>query len=160
MTGVRQSLITMVVAFVLTSCVDGPASPSLPAAGGRESTAPELLSSPTASDRFASARGASARYGKGFLRPVVAYLPFDGNANDVSGNGHDGELVGSVSPTVGFDERSDGAYHFQAGGYIDIGDLDLPTEFTILLWVRPEAFPDGLARGALIGRFTLPGNWV
>ena len=51
---------------------------------------------------------ASADLNKG----LVAYYPFDGNANDLSSNHNNGVLHGGVSLTADHNGKSDGAYSF------------------------------------------------
>ena len=70
---------------------------------------------------------------------LVAYWPFDAAAGvgvqDVSGNGHDGEIVDDVERVPGKFER---ALDFGAGGgYVivpDHDDLDLSTDVTYMGW--------------------------
>ncbi len=56
---------------------------------------------------------------------LVAYYPFNGNANDESGNGNYGSLIGGATWTTGV---LDGAVHLDGTGYINVPDspsLDL-----------------------------------
>jgi len=56
---------------------------------------------------------------------LVAYYPFNGNANDESGNGNHGSLIGGATWTTGV---LDGAVHLDGTGYINVPDspsLDL-----------------------------------
>ena len=67
---------------------------------------------------------------------LVAYYPFDGNANDVTGNGNNGIVGGAVLTTDRFDQPSS-AYHFNWTNY-SIGipaffDAGQPT-YTISFW--------------------------
>jgi hypothetical protein len=57
---------------------------------------------------------------------LVAYYPFNGNANDESGTGNNGSPVGGVTWTTG---PAGGAAHLDGTGYIRVPDspsLDLP----------------------------------
>ena len=72
---------------------------------------------------------------------LVAYYPFNGNANDESGNGNDGEVngVALVEDRFGVAES---AYSFagtrEDGQYIDLGKsdmLNLSEDFSICAWV-------------------------
>jgi hypothetical protein len=57
---------------------------------------------------------------------LVAYYPFNGNANDESGNGNHGSPVGGATWTTGV---LGGAVHLNGAGYINVPDspsLDLP----------------------------------
>jgi len=48
---------------------------------------------------------------------LVAYYPFDGNANDASGNGNHGTTHGVTLTTDRFG-NANGAYYFGEGNYI------------------------------------------
>ena len=75
-------------------------------------------------------------------RGLVAYYPFDGNANDMSGNGHHGTVNGNVKPTTGRKNDPNGAYQFpgQAMNYISVANsADLNNNsFTINAWVYTD----------------------
>ena len=43
---------------------------------------------------------------------IKAHYPFDGNANDLSGNGYDGELFGQITLTTDRHGNEESAYHF------------------------------------------------
>lgn len=51
---------------------------------------------------------------------LVAEYPLDGDAHDVSGNGHDG-IVHGASPAMDRHGRSDGAMRFDGDDWIDLG---------------------------------------
>ena len=69
---------------------------------------------------------------------LVAYWPFNGTANDASGNGHTGTLVGS--PTFPNDPQRGQVLSLNGTQYIsvpDSPDLDFGTsDFTITMWVK------------------------
>ncbi|HEX5551887.1 MAG TPA: LamG domain-containing protein [Chitinophagaceae bacterium] len=84
---------------------------------------------------------------------LVAQWKFDGNADDASGHGHDGQLKsglvgasaavatdGKTLPVLTTDRfgRKDMAYDFANGSYIEVPyDLSLnPKSFTISLWLK------------------------
>ncbi len=72
---------------------------------------------------------------------LVAHWPMDGNANDVSGNGHHGTIFGGVTPTEDHKGRANGAYLFNGtDGYIDVGDWENGGAMTIACWARWDAF--------------------
>jgi hypothetical protein len=77
---------------------------------------------------------------------LVAWYPFNGNANDESGNGNDGAVIGGVSTTTDRFGNSNSAYFFNGSdGYISISSLDnLPyTPITYSAWVIVSSyFPD------------------
>ena len=64
---------------------------------------------------------------------LVGRWPLDGNTNDVSGNGHRGQITGAT-PTQGV---SGGAYRFDGDSGIDLGSMDFSSEqFTVSGWIR------------------------
>ena len=78
---------------------------------------------------------------------LVAYYPFDGNANDASGNGNDGAVVGAVLGQDRFGS-ADSAYKLDGDGdYIQIPQFNFESEgLTIATWI----FPEDLANGGTI----------
>ncbi|MBX6361596.1 MAG: LamG domain-containing protein [Acidobacterium ailaaui] len=91
---------------------------------------------------------------------LVAQWKFDGNADDASGNGHNGTLqsgwIGSsssnVKPGNTFPQltndrfgRKNMAYYFSKGAYIDVPyDRSLnPQSFTISLWINADTISPG-----------------
>ncbi len=82
---------------------------------------------------------------------LVAYWKFNGNANDTSGNGHNGTLeagpaglaaVALGMPNLTMDRfgRSNAAFHFAGGANIDVpysSSLN-PSAITISLWCRQD----------------------
>lgn len=71
---------------------------------------------------------------------LVAYYPFDGNADDASGNGLNGELVeGDFTENRFGDENS-----ALSAGYVEVPDddlLDFTDAFTLSAWLKLEAVP-------------------
>jgi hypothetical protein len=69
---------------------------------------------------------------------LVAYYPFNGNAKDESGNGHDGEVKGSAL-TQDRHSTADSAYEFtrEEGSHISIPKSDTlrPQKMTLNAWV-------------------------
>ena len=72
-----------------------------------------------------------------FSTGLSAYFPFNGNANDESGNGIDGAINGATLTSNRFGEVG-GAYRFDGDDYIDFGDeIDIgDNELTISVWVK------------------------
>ena len=71
---------------------------------------------------------------------LTAYYPFDGSAADISGNGHDGTIVGSVVPAPDRFGNVGHAYHFSGhNSYISVPAFLLPATgaFTFSAWVCP-----------------------
>lgn len=72
----------------------------------------------------------------------VLYLPFNGNANDESGNGHHGVVTGATL-TADRHGNQDSAYYFDGSSYITVeaedSVLNVGTAgFTLSLWVKPD----------------------
>jgi hypothetical protein len=69
---------------------------------------------------------------------LVAYYPLDGDANDATGNGHDGIVVGAEYDPQGV---HGGGFYFNGASHIRIPDHpDLnPDAFTVVLWVKTDA---------------------
>ncbi|MBD3223323.1 MAG: T9SS type A sorting domain-containing protein [Caldithrix sp.] len=83
-----------------------------------------------------------SQYTKGQL---IAYYPLDGNANDVSGNGHNGQ-INEAQPVEGYDSISNHAYAFDgANDHIRISnhsELNFTEAITINLWIKIPAYFD------------------
>ena len=79
---------------------------------------------------------------------LVAWYPFNGNANDESGNGHDGEINGA---TLTEDEygNTNSAYYFDGNDRIDIAhhnDFDWSAMTFLIVYMdydNPNAVPNG-----------------
>ncbi len=74
---------------------------------------------------------------------LIASYPFNGNANDESGNGNHGQVNGA-SLSDDRDGLANSAYSFDGqSGYIEVantnGDLSLSGAFTISAWVYPSS---------------------
>jgi len=68
---------------------------------------------------------------------VLAHYPLDGNADDESGNGHGGTIVGTVTPDTDRYGNASGAMRFNGTGYIDVGTgLKVPFPITVAAWVK------------------------
>jgi hypothetical protein len=79
---------------------------------------------------------------------LIAYYPFNGNANDESGVGNNGTNFGAISINDRFG-KSFSAYLFNGNDYIDIGidDLFHPFNhevFSINLWIKTDAIDPGV----------------
>jgi len=72
---------------------------------------------------------------------LVAYYPFNGNANDESGNGNNGTVTGATLTTDRFG-NPDSAYHFTGGSdKIDCGNslvFDYMDGVSYAGWIYPE----------------------
>ncbi|SVE26743.1 uncharacterized protein METZ01_LOCUS479597, partial [marine metagenome] len=80
-----------------------------------------------------------------FTGGLVAYYPFNGNANDESGNGHDGTVHGATLTTDRYGSSSK-AYAFnginQSIRASHHNDLN-PAHFTLSAWINPATTPTG-----------------
>lgn len=65
---------------------------------------------------------------------------FENNANDDSGNGRNGTVVGATYVDGMFGK---GLQFATSGKYVDCGFNTMFTEFTILAWVKPSSYPAG-----------------
>ncbi len=71
---------------------------------------------------------------------LVAYYPFNGNANDQSGNGNNGTVFGAILTLDRFG-NSNSAYSFDGNDYIKADADDLPTaERTTSLWFNASTY--------------------
>ncbi|MDA8696034.1 hypothetical protein N9C70_03890 [Flavobacteriales bacterium] len=70
---------------------------------------------------------------------LIAWLPFNGNAADESGNGHDGDVDGAILSTDRFD-NAESAYFFDGDDRIFPADpTDFPlTERTTSIWMKSQ----------------------
>lgn len=81
---------------------------------------------------------------------LIAYYPFDGNANDGSGNGQNGTVTGAVLQNDRFGNNS-ASYYFSsaashkieaiAGNSLQLGTSD----FTVVLWVKHATSAQNIA---------------
>jgi hypothetical protein len=81
---------------------------------------------------------------------LVAYYPFDGNANDNSGNGNHGVVHGGVSLVSDRFGNTRNAYSFDgSSGYIEVkggSQLNLITNITISFWMNPGSYQGNYTR--------------
>jgi hypothetical protein len=71
---------------------------------------------------------------------LVGWWPFNGNANDESGNGHDG-VVNGASLTADRFSNTEQAYSFDGNDWIDVtnsSNLNLQNSFTISVWLKTD----------------------
>lgn len=70
---------------------------------------------------------------------LIGYWPFNGNANDVSGNGHHGTVYGAILTSDRYG-NPESAYSFNGNSYISVPDDDSFTlgsgSFTISTWMQ------------------------
>ena len=75
----------------------------------------------------------------------IAYYPFDGNADDLSGNGHNGTIHGAVL-TEGRNGNASSAYYFNGNlAYIDLGNPSelkrYKSDYTLTGWIKLDSYP-------------------
>jgi Concanavalin A-like lectin/glucanases superfamily/CARDB/Bacterial TSP3 repeat len=69
---------------------------------------------------------------------LVAYYPFNGNANDASGNGHDGVVYGATLDTDRFGQPGS-CYRFTGTSHwirANVGPSYFSSDFTFAVWVK------------------------
>ncbi|MCP4350101.1 MAG: hypothetical protein GY795_31865 [Desulfobacterales bacterium] len=72
---------------------------------------------------------------------LAAYYPFNGNANDESGNGNDGAVDGAVLTSDRFG-NPDSAYSFDGNSNIAVSDsasLDIANAISVTGWINPNS---------------------
>lgn len=85
-----------------------------------------------------------------FTNGLVAYYPFIGNANDASGNGHNGVVYGTTLAADRFG-KANNAMTFGTGKYIEVAStaqLKFSAQFTVMAWIKADSF--GPAAHAII----------
>jgi hypothetical protein len=71
-------------------------------------------------------------------RNLIAYFPFNGNAEDASPYGNDGIVYGATL-TNDKNGNPQSAYYFDGiDDYIDLGKINLERNFTICAWIKAE----------------------
>jgi len=72
---------------------------------------------------------------------LVAYYPFNGNANDESGNGNNGTVNGATLTTDRFGNANK-AYSFTNPGHIEVPNSNIfGDEFTVSYWFKINYYP-------------------
>jgi hypothetical protein len=66
---------------------------------------------------------------------LVGWWPFNGNANDESGNGNNGTVIGTITSSFDRFGNQFSSYNFTGNGYIQLTNINLPS-FTINAWVK------------------------
>ncbi len=87
--------------------------------------------------------GASSQLPANLQQGLVAYYPFNGNANDESGNGNDGTVNGATL-TADRNGKTSSAYDFNVNsGYIEVSNsssLSNINALTVSVWFRVESY--------------------
>ena len=97
---------------------------------------------------------------------LVAYYPFNGNANDESGHGNDGTPMDNVTLTTGVHGDANGAYQF--GGTNNPGNIHIPNSESLQIgdgwsfaaYVKPMSLAGmtGWGTPGDLGRFCIMGK--
>jgi hypothetical protein len=88
---------------------------------------------------------------------LVGYWPFNGNANDESGNGYNGTVNGA-SPTMDRNGYNNRAYDFDGNDYIDLGRLEsidtlnANKDVTISVWFKAVVNQSSLSMMPLLSK--------
>jgi hypothetical protein len=97
------------------------------------------------SSSFEGVRSFAASGTANSMPGLVAYYPFDGNANDMGGNGFSGTINGGVSSAVDRFGSPNGALFFDgSSGYVNVPTSNHPTgnvSITYSAWVKPIMDP-------------------
>ncbi len=76
---------------------------------------------------------------------LVAYYPFNNNANDESWNGNDGTLHGPILTQDRFSNENSAYFFDGVDDYIDIGNQVKPQfPISVSMWVKPDEMKAGL----------------
>jgi hypothetical protein len=89
---------------------------------------------------------------------LVAHYPFNGNANDDSGNGNDGTVYGATLTADRFGNQ-DSAYEFDGDDYINCGNdesLAISSSITVAAWIKIDRFNYG---GIVCKQSTIDGDY-
>ena len=71
---------------------------------------------------------------------LTAYYPFNGNSNDLSGNGYDGTANGNIQLAQDRFGNVNSSYEFDGiDDYISLPDIQYSTSITISLWLKPNS---------------------
>jgi hypothetical protein len=83
---------------------------------------------------------------------LVAYYPFDGNANDASGNGYNLANHGATLCADRFG-NSNQAYSFNGTNYLSsaIAPLSEVSNWTVTAWIDPASLPQTTAYAVCVG---------
>ena len=95
-----------------------------------------------------------ATYDNNPTADLVAWFRFNGNANDFSGNNHNGTIVStppsnSVTSINDRNNTTNSAYEFQGSGRVEFtipnnSNFNNLNEVTIMAWARVSSFPAGM----------------
>ena len=90
---------------------------------------------------------------------LVGWWPFNGNANDESGNGNNGTVNGTILSTDRLNTFNS-CYKFNGNNYIDFPSLNFASDFSISLWfIADSLYQLPCGQHAILSKFknTQPG---
>jgi hypothetical protein len=122
---------------------------------------------PTSQPSSQPSRQPTVRISSSLKNGLVAYYPFDGNANDNSGNGNHGILRGGVSLVADRFGQSNNAYNFDGtSACIEVPgqQFNFISNMSVSLWVKPFSSQPNtwnrlLDKGSW-NRTYAPGGWT
>jgi len=90
---------------------------------------------------------------------LVAYFPFNGNADEITGNSNDGTVYGATLTTDALGVP-DHAYHFNGGQDIEVprsAAIEPANQLTVSAWIKPSSleFPRSQQRPILSKRYSI-----
>lgn len=89
----------------------------------------------------------------------IAHYPLNGNANDISGNGLNGTIQGTVTPIADRNGNANSAMQFGGSGQVDIGANLADQNFSISMWLKPGSTQNQFA-DIVDNNHTGFQNWV
>ena len=78
---------------------------------------------------------------------LTAYYPLDGNANDVSGNGYNGTITGSIPAADRFGAANQAMFFDGIDDNIGIPEIDLTIQRSFSAWVKTTTYGEIVYRG-------------
>ena len=92
---------------------------------------------------------------------LVGWWPFDGNANDISGNGNHGTVNGATLTTDRYNSANSAYYFDGINDFINLGGLSVlsnsPDSYTQLAWLKFDDFSDSRIIGT---KRNSSGGWA
>jgi hypothetical protein len=115
----------------------------------REVQALAQFDSPTSQPSTQPTSQPTVRLSSSLKKGLVAYWPFDGNADDNSGNGNHGMVHGGVSLVTDRFGNPKNAFSFDGNsGYIEVAgqQLNFVNNMSISFWINPASFQGNWTR--------------
>ena len=86
---------------------------------------------------------------------LLAHYPFNGNADDISGNGNHGTVYGASLTQDRFGDNGEAYYFDGQDDWIELTDFITPESFTVALWIKPETIQSPFC---VVGKHTSAGD--